>query len=155
MKRIYIPENVIIENRSYKAGEYNEADIPAQDLEELLRTGFGELIAEASKLDEADKLIAEASSAPADDLKPQDLFPSEVLEEDLQNSGLPTFEEILSKSVKEIREELPGLSDEALLFMLAKEAEGKDRKGVIEAIETAIESRVEPDADNSDGDNAE
>lgn len=89
-------------------------------------------------------------------LEPHDLFPSEVLDEDLQSPvGIQTFGEFLTKSIEEIREALPGLPDDNLLTMLAVEVEGKKRKGVIKAIEAEIEKRVEPDADNATGDNAE
>lgn len=150
MKRLSVSERVAVENRTYKPGEYSEADMPVQHFDELLRTGFGNLIEDGTsdlvKLHEPETTINE--------LEPQDLFPTEVLNDDLKEVTEPptaapeVAPSLLDGTVKEIKESLPGLPDDRLFEIMEEECAGKQRKGVIEAIEAEIDARAQA-ADNN------
>lgn len=66
---------------------------------------------------------------------------------------------LLDGTVKEIKEALPDLPEERLFALLEEECAGKQRKGVVEAIEVELDARSPKTAgnDNDDkaGDNAE
>lgn len=129
MKTITVFRRVMVDNRTYQPGPHSEASIPAGDLDVLLKGGFAEISGDGGQ------------SVPANtDMSPK-LEGNPGANEGAGNSLADKIDALLSCSVKEIKDALDAVPDAELFDLYNVEALGRNRKGVLEAIEAEIAVR--------------